>query len=126
MTTNRNLKRRIRHRAAKTGESYTAARRQLTPGEAVRAMRVAGAQLPLNPDPGDVRQLSDSGATVRALMPEASRQGAQLVQFSEGALTSPDKAVLSRTGPHHIGPADWTRVNWAREWRRAARATVST
>ena len=80
MTTNRNLKRRIRHRAAKTGESYTATRRQLvTSDEPARAIRVAVAQLPLSPDPSDVRQLRDSGTTVRALMREASRQGAQLV-----------------------------------------------
>ena len=34
MTQNRNLKRRIRMRASKTGESYTSARRQVLPDEA--------------------------------------------------------------------------------------------
>lgn len=114
MTTKRNLKRRIRHRAAKTGESYTAARRQLMSEQHRRTLRLAVAQLPLQPDPGDVRQLGESGRAVRALMRDASAAGARLVHFPEGAITSPDKAVMSGTGPQHIGPADWTRTDWTR------------
>ena len=128
MTANRNLKRRIRDRAARTGESYAAARHQVlgapTPaGQASRTLTVAAAQVPLRPDPGDVTQIRDSGATVRALMRQARGRGAGLVHFPEGALTSPGKQVMSSTGPDPIGPADWTRANWAeldRELRETA------
>ncbi len=115
MTGNRNLKRRIRGRAAKTGESYTAARRHLVnaPGSGTRqGMLLAVAQMPLNPDPGDVSQLRHSGGIIRALMREARAAGAHLVHFPEGALTSPHKRVMSSTGPESIGPADWGRADW--------------
>ena len=85
MTANRNLKQRVRARALKTGESYTAARRQLAGGP--RSMTVAAAQLPLLPDPGDGRQIRASGEAVRALMRQARTRGAGLAHFPEGALT---------------------------------------
>jgi predicted amidohydrolase len=115
MTGNRNLKRRIRRRAAKTGESYTAARRHLVnaPGSGARQnMILAVAQMPLNPDPSDVSQLRQSGGIIRGLMREARAAGAHLVHFPEGALTSPHKRRMSSTGPEVIGPADWGRANW--------------
>jgi predicted amidohydrolase len=115
MTRNSNLKRRIRGRAAKTGESYTAARRHLVnaPDSGIRPrMILAVAQLPLNPDPGDVGQLRRSGDIIRTLMREARAEGAHLVHFPEGALTSPHKRVMSSTGPQVIGPAGWGRANW--------------
>jgi predicted amidohydrolase len=115
MTGNRNLKRRIRGRAAKTGESYTAARRHLVnaPGGGARqAMILAAAQMPLNPDPGDIAQLRNSGTIIRALMRQARAAGAHLVHFPEGALTSPHKHVMSSTSPESIGPADWGRADW--------------
>ena len=115
MTRNRNLKRRIRGRSAKTGESYTAARRHLmdAPGTgSLPRMILAVAQLPLNPDPGDVSQLRHSGATVRTLMRAARAAGAHLIHFPEGALTSPHKRVMSSTGPAAIGPANWARADW--------------
>ena len=116
MTGNRNLKRRIRGRAAKTGESYTAARRHLVnaPGSGARqGMILAAAQMPLNPDPGDIAQLRNSGTIIRALMRQARAAGAHLVHFPEGALTSPHKRVMSSTSPESIGPADWGRADWA-------------
>jgi predicted amidohydrolase len=115
MTANRNLKQRIRDRAARTGESYTAARHQLVgaPPTGPRTLTVAAAQLPLSPDPGDVTQIKASGATVRALMRQARAAGAGLVHFPEGALTSPHKRVMSSTGTENIGPADWGRADWA-------------
>ena len=85
MTANRNLKQRVRARTLKTGESYTAARRQLAGGP--RSMTVAAAQLPLLPDPGDGRQIRASGEAVRALMRQARTRGAGLAHFPEGALT---------------------------------------
>lgn len=84
MTGSRNLKRRNRARAAKTGESYTAARRHLVnePGSGTGpGMVVAVAQMPLSPDPGDVSQLRHSGDIIRALMREARAAGAHLVYF---------------------------------------------
>jgi predicted amidohydrolase len=115
MTANRNLKRRVRARAAKTGESYPAARRHLVnePGSgAGPRVVVAVAQMPLKPDPGDVSQLRHSGGIIRALMREARAAGAHLVHFPEGALTSPHKRIMSSTGSEVIGPADWERANW--------------
>jgi predicted amidohydrolase len=111
MTANRNLKQRVRARARKTGESYTAARRQLA--DQPSSITVAAAQLPLLPDPGDGGQIRASGAAVRALMQQASSRGARLVHFPEGALTCPAKRVMSSTGPDVIGPADWDRADWA-------------
>ena len=53
MTDNSNLKRRVHERAAKTGESYTAARRQLVGSDQPSPKRVtiAVAQTTLRPDP---------------------------------------------------------------------------
>jgi predicted amidohydrolase len=110
MTANRNLKQRVRARAQKTGESYTAARHQLAGGP--RSVTVAAAQLPLLSDPGDASQIRASGTAVRALMRQASARGARLVHFPEGALTTPGKRVMSSTGPDDIGPADWDRADW--------------
>jgi len=122
MTANRNLKQRVRARALKTGESYTAARHQLAGGP--RSVTVAAAQLPLLPDPGDAGQVRASGNAVRALMRQASSRGARLVHFPEGALTCPHKRVMSSTGPDDLGPADWGRADWAglaRELEEVAR-----
>jgi predicted amidohydrolase len=129
MTANRNLKRRIRDRAARTGESYAAARHQVLgvsapAGPVMSALTVATAQVPLRPDPGDVGQIEASGATVRALMRRARDQGAGLVHFPEGALTSPGKRVMSSTGPDTIGPADWARANWAELERELSEVAV--
>jgi predicted amidohydrolase len=45
-------------------------------------------------------------------MGEAARVGARLVQFTEGALTYPDKRVMTAgSGGHHV-PADWSRAAW--------------
>ncbi len=67
MTANRNLKQRVRARAQKTGESYTAAR-HAAGRHGPRSVTVAAAQLPLLPDPGDASQIRASGTAVRALM----------------------------------------------------------
>jgi predicted amidohydrolase len=70
--------------------------------------------MPLSPDPGDVSQLRESATVVQGLMREASRLGADLVHFPEGALTSPHKRVMSSTGPQTVGAADWDRADWTR------------
>jgi predicted amidohydrolase len=109
MTTNRNLKRRVRARAAKTGESYTAALRHVRPERGPLRLAVAGTVL--RGDPADVAGLRESGRTVRRLMREARSAGARLVLFPEGALCSPHKRVVSVDRPE-VGPADWDRAAW--------------
>ncbi len=114
MTENANLKRRIRERAARTGESYTAARRHLVndPADPTPAsMTVAVAQTVLLPDPRSREQLRESGRRVRELMGDAAAAGAALVQFPEGALTSPGKRVVSSRGPEIVAEADWSAVD---------------
>lgn len=109
MTTNRTFKRQVRARAAKTGESYTAALRHV---RAERGpLRVAVAATVLRGDPADVGELRESGRAVRRLMHEARSAGARLVLFPEGALCSPHKWVVSVDRPE-VGPADWDRAAW--------------
>ncbi|MFG2219484.1 carbon-nitrogen hydrolase family protein [Streptomyces sp. NPDC048685] len=119
MTTNRNFKRRVRARAARTGQSYTTALRHLRPspqGEAAPEppqVRLAVAQTTLREDPRDGAELRASGLEVRRLMREAHRAGARIVHFAEGATCSPHKRLLSADGPEEVGPADWNRFEWA-------------
>ena len=128
MTANRNLKRRVRARAAKTGESYAAALRHVRPtrqGDSmpeVTAMRLATAQIIVREDPSDRAQLRDSGRDVRELMRQAHAAGARIIHFPEGATCSPHKRIMSsvgpaeagpaEAGPAEVGPADWSRANW--------------
>ncbi|MFD7066194.1 hypothetical protein ACFV97_03050 [Streptomyces sp. NPDC059913] len=122
MTARNNFKRLVRARAAKTGESYTSALRHLRPAHAggvgpeaerAKSVRLAVAQPPVHVDPRDVDALRESGRTVRALMREASAQGARVVHFPEGAVCFPDKLVMSVDGPDVVGPADWGRCQWS-------------
>ena len=118
MTVNRNFKRRVRARAAKTGESYTAALRQfrtIPQGESMpenTPMRLSVAQLTVQPDPGDTAALRQNGGRIRALMREAHEAGARLLHLPEGALSCPNKRIMSSTGPTAIGPANWDRADW--------------
>lgn len=128
MTANKNLKRRVRARAAKTGESYAAALRHLRPparedivredtvrGDAMPEMnpfRLATVQLTVRENPGDQGQLRQSGHDVRELMRQARAAGARIIHFPEGATCSPHKRVMSVTGPAEVGPADWDRADW--------------
>jgi len=116
MTQNGNLKRRVRARAAKTGESYTAALRHVRrppdrPGPS--ALRLAVAQTAFANDPGNGVALQASAAALRRLMVEASKSGARLIHFPEGAICVPNKRIMSETGPADIGPADWSRFDWS-------------
>ena len=108
MTRNRALKRRVRARARRTGESYTAALRHLRsaetsppapPGEPVRLPR-SGWRSPrptFQRNPSDDRAFSSAGDEVRRLMHRARTAGADLVGFPEATLCFPDKQALSRT-----------------------------
>jgi predicted amidohydrolase len=118
MTKNGNLKRRVRARAARTGESYTAALRHIrrsTPAPALKAhaVRLAVAQMTARDDPRDVAALRAGGLEMRQLMREAREAGARMVHFPEGATCCPSKRIISDSGPGRIGPADWDRFEWA-------------
>jgi predicted amidohydrolase len=116
MTQNGNLKRRVRARAAKTGESYTAALRQLRQTVPDRpepkSVRLAVAQTSLFNDPRDMAALRASGAEMRRLMRNAQKAGARLIHFPEGTTCWPNKRIMSEIGPKEIGPSDWTRFEW--------------
>jgi hypothetical protein len=141
MTANKRFKQRVRARAAKTGESYTAALRhfrtasggtevsdqraeqaleQSAATTAGKRIRLAVAQSRLTDDPRDVADLRAAGTQVRELMREAARGGARLVLFPEGAMCAPGKWVMSSL-PDAVGPADWSRFEWdvLREERNA-------
>ncbi|MDR2998777.1 MAG: carbon-nitrogen hydrolase family protein [Microbacterium sp.] len=113
MTKNSNLKRRIRERSARTGESYAAARRSLIgPDEPEgRRITIAVAQAALDDDPRSTQQLRSAGGRVRRLIAAAAAAGAALVLFPEGALTSPTRRGMS------VGvddrEADWSTVDRA-------------
>jgi predicted amidohydrolase len=116
MTQNGNLKRRVRARAAKTGESYTAALQHIRqpPDEpTIRSIQMAVAQTSLFNDPRDVSALHASGTEMRYLMEEAHKAGARLIHFPEGTTCSPNKRIMSEIGPREIGPSDWTRCEWS-------------
>lgn len=121
MTIHKNFKRQVRARAARTGESYTAALRHFRPAPSGAlapdlrtpgGVRLAVAQTPVREDPRDADALRASGRQVRALMREASARGARIVHFPEGAICFPHKLVMSVHGPEAVGPADWERCRW--------------
>ncbi|MGW2839667.1 carbon-nitrogen hydrolase family protein [Streptomyces sp. NPDC001493] len=142
MTANRNFKRRVRARAAKTGESYTTALRHFRTTSSGKVMpettrvRLAVAQSVVHANPSSERQLHENAREVRRLMREAHRAGARIVHFPEGATCSPTREFVSESrteslpaaGPETTGPettdpgttnpgttgpeADWSRVAW--------------
>lgn len=116
MTQNKNLKRRVRARAVKTGESYTAALQHIrkpSVSSAACSLRVAVAQTSHCNDPRDIAQLHKSGEEIRSLMRDARKADARLIHFPEGATCAPNKRIMSQTGPAEIGPSDWNRVAWS-------------
>ncbi|MCA0031469.1 carbon-nitrogen hydrolase family protein [Mesorhizobium sp. B263B2A] len=117
MTQNGNLKRRVRARAAKTGESYTAALRHIRRASPdhpdTKSVPLAVAQTSIFNDPRNISGLRASGMEMRGLMRDAHKAGARLIHFPEGATCSPNKRVMSENGPREIGPSDWARFNWA-------------
>src|ERR1700704_3234551 len=108
MTENGNLKRRVRARAAKTGESYTAALRHVRGSSSkdatpeVKSVRLAVAQATLYGDPRNIAELRASGLEMRHLMREARQAGARLVHFPEGTTCSPNKRIMSVNGPKEV------------------------
>lgn len=118
MTANRNFKRRVRARAARTGESYTTALRHFRPSSTgdvmpeAKRVRLAVAQTVAWEDPRDSAGLRASGAELRSVMREAREAGARVVHFPEGATCAPHKLVMSVDGPDRVGPSDWDRCQW--------------
>jgi predicted amidohydrolase len=113
MTANANFKRRVRARAAKTGESYTSALQHFPlTDDQHSSLRLAVAQSLPATDPADADGFRAAGEGIRRLMTDAAAAGARLVHFPEGATCSPDKWLLSSTGPDEVGPSDWTRFCW--------------
>ncbi|CDZ42107.1 carbon-nitrogen hydrolase family protein [Neorhizobium galegae] len=130
MTQNGNFKRRVRARAAKTGESYTAALSHIResapgdPGPQARSVRLAVAQTTPYVDPRSITELRASGEEMRRLMREAQKASVKVIHFPEGATCSPNKRIMSSTGRDPVGPSDWSRFEWAvlREELDATRA----
>lgn len=121
MTADRALKQRVRARARRTGESYTAALRHFRSpgGETVPTtdhsparLRLAVAQTTFRTDPGDARAFQEAGAEVRRLMRDAHAAGADVLQLPEATLCFPDKWSLSRERDR-LTEADWSRFDWA-------------
>lgn len=118
MTKNSNFKRRVRARAGKTGESYTAALRQISRDGAgtvtpeVRSLRLAVAQTIACDNPLETDRLRLCGQEIRRLMRAAREAGARLVHFPEGAICCPGKRVMSSLGRGEIGASDWNRMDW--------------
>ncbi|SDT40196.1 Predicted amidohydrolase [Microlunatus soli] len=75
-------------------------------------LRLAVAQTEQREDPTDPELLRASGAQLRELITRAHTAGARLVQCPEGALSFPHKRVMSSI-PDEVGPAEWSRVDWA-------------
>jgi len=115
MTNRRNFKRLVRARAARTGESYTAALRHFLPEQEATVSRtpslaLAVGTLPVHGDPGDVPALREAGRRIRDLMRRAHTAGARLLHLPEGATCFPHKLVMSQTS--ELGPSDWSKAAW--------------
>ncbi|MFF4244690.1 carbon-nitrogen hydrolase family protein [Streptomyces sp. NPDC001822] len=63
-------------------------------------------------DPTDQGALRAAGQEIRTLMTEASKAGARLVQFPEGAIAYPSKHVMAAGADGNPVPADWSRAAW--------------
>lgn len=74
-------------------------------------LRLAVAQTNQREDPTDPALLRTSGSEIRGLIARAHADGARLAHFPEGALSAPNKRVMSSV-PDQVGPADWSRVDW--------------
>lgn len=125
MTANRAFKKRVRARAAQTGESYTAALRHIRSDQGatvpttepthpteIPSVRIAVAQTTPLEDPRDAAGMHSRGAEIRALMRRAHDGGARLVHLPEAALCFPSKLLMSSV-PGELAESDWTRFDWS-------------
>ena len=121
MTAKRAFKRRVRARAAKTGESYQAARhRLLAQAEEPRPMtddtptettRVALHALRVGPWLPTAEALEAQADLIVGAIERSASRGARIAIFPENAMASPHKRHVSRSAPE-IDEADWTKVDW--------------
>ena len=121
MTANRSFKRRVRARAARTGESYQAARHRLlaeaeepqpvTEPTPSATARLALHALPVGPWLPTADALEAQGDLLVEAIGRSAQSAAQIVVFPENALASPHKRHISRSAPE-IDEADWTKVDW--------------
>lgn len=81
--------------------------------EAKSSLRIAIAQSKTRHDPTQASLLRESGLEVRKLMKDAADAGARLVHFTEGAICSPDKRLMSELGSEEIGASDWSKAQWS-------------
>jgi predicted amidohydrolase len=122
MTAKKGFKRRVRARAARTGESYQSASHRL----------LAQAKEPIpvtEPSPSDTVRLALHALGVGPWLPTAdalhaqgdrivdaiarsAEGGARIAAFPENALAAPHKRHVSRSAPD-LDEADWTKVDWA-------------
>lgn len=77
----------------------------------VAVLRVAVAQ-GVGSERPDEAAIRHNGLAARALMRQASAEGARIIAFTEGALSSyPGKRIVS-SEPDRVAEADWSRVAW--------------
>ena len=129
MTANKGFKRRVRARAARTGESYQAAMHRLlaqaqakeptpmttdispTPTPTA-TVRLALHALPVGPWLPTADALRAQGDRIIDAVAASAAGGARIAVVPENALASPHKRHVSRSAPE-LDEADWTKVDWA-------------
>lgn len=122
MTANKPFKRRVRVRAARTGESYQAAYhgllvrskepKPMTAEPSRQSVAVAIHTLEADWSLPTAAGLSARRQRIEEMLAEASAAGARLVVFPEGAFGSPGKGVISRSAPT-VDEADWSKLDWS-------------
>lgn len=121
MTENRSFKRRVRARAARTGESYQAARHRLlsqgkeptpmTHSNTADAVRLSLHTLEVEPGVPTADAIQAHADRIVDGIETSARGGARVALFPENALVAPHKHQISRSAPE-IDEADWTKVDW--------------
>ncbi len=79
---------------------------------AVTRVRVAIAQGVGGQSP-DGPSIRAHGAAIRRLMSKAAADGARLILFTEGALSSYPQKQLMSSDPTRLAESDWSRADWA-------------
>ena len=125
MTAKKGFKGRVRARAARTGESYQAARHRLlaqakepapVTDPSPTTVRLALHAMSVGPWLPTAEALRSQGDRIVDAIGRSSAGGARIAVFPENALASPHKRHVSRSAPE-LDEADWTKVDWA-ELRR--------
>lgn len=76
------------------------------------SFRIAVAQI-TGSDTPSAQDIRTNAKAIREQIHIASKAGARLIQFHEGALSSyPSKRYMSSTGPDELSESDWSKVAW--------------